>query len=103
MKQVTYSQMQEELYDQENKYVLITYKQENWDKEYSEQSRTYMVGSYNKCFKSGMLGNSMYGSCIDGTDVGVRLDWYNWKVEKIMLLETQEEIDKYNAMLGKHY
>lgn len=99
MKQVTFQEMEKEFYDKEGKYALITYKQESFNKEYSEQSRTYIVGSWNKCFKSGMLGHSMFGSCIDGKDNYVRLDWYNWKIEKIMLLETQEEIDKYCAMI----
>ena len=98
MKQVTYSQLQEEFCNQQDKYVLITYKQENFDKEYNEQSRTYLVGSYNKCFQSGKIANSMFGSCIDGTDKGVRLDWYNWKVEKYVILETEEEIKKYLDM-----
>lgn len=103
MKQIkSMEELRKEFYDQQNKYALITYKQENFEKEFSEQSRTYMVGSYNKCFQSGKIANSMFGSCIDGTDIGVRLDWYNWKVEKIMLLETQEEIDKYNSMLGQY-
>lgn len=102
MKQVTYSQLQEEFRDTENKYVLITYKQENFEKEYSEQSRTYLVGSYNKKFQSGKISSSMFGDCIDGTDIGVRLDLYNWKVEKYVILETEEEINKYKAMCGKY-
>lgn len=102
MKQVTYTEMEREFYNEQGKYALITYKQENFDKEYSEKSRTYMVGSYNKCFQGGKISNSMFGSCIDGTDIGVRLDLYNWKIEKIIILETQEEIDKYNDMLGKY-
>ena len=104
MKQVTFSQLQEIFADTQDKYALITYKQQkDWKKEYSEQSRTYMVGSYNKYFQSGKCGKSMFGHCIDGTDVGVRLDWYNWEIEKVMLLETQEEINKYEEMLGDRF
>ena len=102
MKQVTLEELTKEFQDQQNKYALITYKQENFEKEFNETSRTYMVGSYNKYFQSGKISSSLFGSCIDGTDVGVRLDWYNWEIEKIMILETQAEIDKYNSMLGQH-
>ena len=103
MKQIkSMEELRKEFLDKQNMYALITYKQENFEKEFSEQSRTYMVGSYNRYFESGKIANSLFGSCIDGTDVGVRLDWYNWKIEKIMILETQEEIDKYNSMLGEY-
>ena len=103
MKQVTFQEMKEQFMDKEDKYALITYKQDNFEKEFSEQSRTYMVSSNNRCFETGKIANSMFGSCIDGTDVGVRLDWYNWRIEKVMILETQEEIDRYSKMLGDHY
>ena len=51
-------------------------------------------------FQSGKIANSLYGSCLDGTDVCVRLDNYNWKIEKIVILETEEEIEKYKSMIG---
>ena len=100
MKQVTYSKLKEEFYDKENKYALITYSQSNFNKEYSELSRTYLVSSDNKYFQSGKISNSLFGSCIDGTDIGVRLDTYNWKIEKVIILETEEEINKYKSMIG---
>lgn len=100
MKQVTYSKLKEEFYDKENKYTLIIYSQSNFNKEYSELSRTYLISSNNKYFQSGKISNSLFGSCIDGTDIGVRLDTYNWKVEKVVILETEEEINKYKSMIG---
>lgn len=103
MREITNQEMHDLFRDTQDKYALITYKQENFEKEFSEQSRTYMVSSDNRCFETGKIANSMFGSCIDGTDVGIRLDWYKWKIEKIMLLETQEEIDRYEKMLGDHY
>ena len=102
MKQVTFQELKKDFQDKENKYALITYKKENFEKEFDEQSRTYLISSNNRFFQSGKISSSLFGSCIDGTDVGVRLDWYNWKIEKIMILETQAEIDKYNSMLGQH-
>lgn len=59
---------------------VIVYKQSSFDKEYTEEERSYRVSSDNKCFFS-KISNSMYGDCLDGKDLGVRLDWYNWDVD----------------------
>lgn len=63
------------------------YKQENWEKPYTEEQRSYEVISSNKYFMPNMLGSSIFGNCLDGTDQGVRLDWYNWEVDYCYLLE----------------
>lgn len=61
---------------------VIVYKQSNFTKEYSETSRSYRVTNLSgKRFFDGMIGNSVYGDCLDGSDPGVRLDAYNWDVE----------------------
>lgn len=61
---------------------VIVYKASNWpDHEYTETSRSYRVSSCNRCFQANKIANSMFGNCLDGTDQGVRLDWYNWEVE----------------------
>lgn len=39
-------------------------------------ARTYAVSSDNKAFRPDMCGYSIFGSCLNGTDVGVRLDRY---------------------------
>lgn len=63
--------------------AVIVYKQSNFTKEYSETSRSYRVTSQSgKAFFHGMIGNSIYGECLDGSEDGVRLDAYNWKVER---------------------
>ena len=67
----------------EFEYVDITYLQENFDKEFTEIQRTYRVYSENNYFDSEKISTSIFGSCLDGTDDGVRLDWYNWKIEKM--------------------
>lgn len=66
--------------------AVIVFKQESFNKEYSELSRSYSVSSESKYFMSNMGGNSLFGSCLDGSDSGVRLDWYMrgdnpWQVE----------------------
>lgn len=99
MKEVTYSKLKEEFCDKENKYALIIYSQSNFNKEYSELSRTYLISSDNRCFQSGKISNSLFGSCLDGTDTFVKLSDYNWKIEKVIILETEEEINKYKSMI----
>ena len=43
-------------------------------KEYSWESRTYVVSSDNKAFQPNKCGYSIFGSCLDGTDHCVRLE-----------------------------
>lgn len=61
---------------------VIVFKQSNWpDHLYSEKSRSYRVYNSNRTFQDGKIANSLFGSCLDGSDQGVRLDWYKWEVE----------------------
>ncbi|MBQ0161101.1 MAG: hypothetical protein KBT28_10855 [Bacteroidales bacterium] len=60
----------------------IVFKPENWpDKNYSIEARTYEVSSANKYFIPGCGGNSIFANCADGSDNGVRLDWYMFDIE----------------------
>lgn len=61
--------------------AVIVYKKSNWKKDYSVKSRSYKVTNSNRYFQDGKIANSLFGSCLDGTDNGVRLDWYWWDVE----------------------
>jgi len=57
--------------------AVIVFKQTKFfKKEYSELERSYQVGSWNKYFQDGLLGNSLFGNCLDGLDKGIRLDWW---------------------------
>lgn len=60
---------------------VVVYKPENWDKPYTERSRSYEVWNNNRAFQDGKIANSLFGDCLDGTDRGVRLDWYRWDVD----------------------
>ena len=60
---------------------VIVYKQSNFPKPYTEEERSYRVSSCNRCFQDGKIANSMFGDCLDGKDLGVRLDWYRWDVD----------------------
>ena len=39
----------------------------------------------NNYFREGKISNSLFGDCLDGKDVGIRLDWYNWTIEKVAI------------------
>ncbi|WP_394969918.1 hypothetical protein [Candidatus Allofournierella merdipullorum] len=75
----------------------ITFTPSSFNHPYPLQSRTYMVSSDNKRFKRGMVSNSIFGSALDGSDAGVRLDLYmretgtedGWTVEDCGLLSYQ--------------
>ena len=75
-------------------YIVFT--EDSFNKQFSEKSRTYKVYSDCKAFMPDKCGYSIFGSCIDGTDIDVRLDKYmvdeqggknGWKVERCYLEE----------------
>jgi hypothetical protein len=74
----------------ETAHIVVVFTADSFDEEYSEESRSYIVSSNNKAFLDGMIGYSIYASCLDGTDPCVRLEAYMrdeyggegcWKVE----------------------
>lgn len=76
---------------------VIVFREDNWpDNNYSLESRSYVVSSDNKAFIASMGGYSIYGSSLDGSDKGVRLEQYmeeeyagkgGWKVDYCYLIE----------------
>ena len=79
-----YKQLKELLFQHECKYpgthltAYITFASFGPDNktEYPWNSRTYLVSSDNKAFQPNKGGYSICGSCLDGTDQGVRLEQY---------------------------
>lgn len=76
------------VYDRVNNNVpeitaIIVYSQDNFKVPYTETERSYRVGNESgKVFFDMPSGSkSMVGSCLDGKDLNVRLDWLNWKVD----------------------
>ena len=74
---------------------------DSFDKSYTEEERTYVVGSNNKAFIEGMGGYSIYASSLDGSDKNVRLEAYmadeyggkdGWKIEKCYMKENSREM-----------
>lgn len=67
--------------------VKIVLADSNWPGKYSEQSRTYFTDSDQKAFRKS-ISYSIWADCADGSEHGVRLDWYmkpfnpsGWDVE----------------------
>ena len=60
---------------------IIVVSNDNFTEEYSLESRSYRVFTTAKAFHSGKISNELTGSAIDGSDPGVRLDYYNWKID----------------------
>lgn len=82
--------------------ACIVFAESNWpDRHYPLCSRTYEVSSDNKAFRSSCCSTSLIGSCMDGSDQGVRLDWYmedfgnkgGWVVDHCYLKENGDESD----------
>ena len=54
----------------------IVFTEDSFLEPYSLDSRTYLVSSDNKAYQGWMGGYSIFGYAKDGSDPGVRLDWY---------------------------
>jgi hypothetical protein len=77
-------------FSDENKLTAVAViKASSFDKPYSETERSYKFTSDNKAF-IGACGNSIFADCLDGVDLGVRLDWYlhegGWKIDYCYIL-----------------
>ena len=77
----------------------IIFTEDSFREPYSPLSRTYRISSDNKAFWPNMGGYSIFGYCLDGTDQGVRLDYYiagarnisGWEVENCYILEWMQD------------
>lgn len=75
------------------KAVIVFTEGSFGNSDYTKEERSYVVSSDNKMFLSGFCSSSLYGDCLDGGDLGVRLDMYMqceknpWQVDHCYLLE----------------
>lgn len=90
MKKMTYSEFREAMFDFNRKNPngkltgVIVITADSFNAPYTETERSYRTNNNQKAFHDGMISNSIYADCLDGKDLGVRLDWYiydGWKVE----------------------
>lgn len=75
---------------------VIVFTPDSFGEEYSLESRSYEVSNDNKAWIPGMGGYSIFGSALDGSDPGVRLDQYidyehggkdGWHVDYCYMIE----------------
>lgn len=98
---ITYQEMKDMFYKinenhEPTKYGVIVFTEDSFKKPYSLESRSYEVSSDNKAFKPDALGYSIYGTSLDESDIGVRLEQYmkdeyagdkGWKVDYCYILD----------------
>lgn len=56
--------------------AVIVFAPESFDGQYTLEERSYKVWSNAKWFDPTMIGNSLIANCLNGKDMGVRLDHY---------------------------
>lgn len=67
-------------------YCVVVIDNSSFLQEYPLEARSYRFRSDEKRFLPEMLGSSIFASTLDGSDDGVRLDWYiydkdGWNIE----------------------
>lgn len=68
--------------------------EDSFDAEYTEEQRSYRFTNHNKAFIPSNLSRSIFADCLDGTEMGIRLDWYlgdRWIVEYAYIESEDEE------------
>lgn len=90
IKKITYAELCSKMYqfnsehgftgkgNKESIKGVIVFTEDSFNKLYSLESRSYVVSSDNKAWIPGMGGYSIFGSALDGTDNGIRLEQYMW-------------------------
>lgn len=89
MKKITFSELHR---DYTWKKAVIVIDNKSFAQEYPLESRSYEVNrDTSKFFQTGAISNSIWGTSLDESDVGVRLDLYmydgGWQVEYCYVLE----------------
>jgi hypothetical protein len=73
---------------------VVVFTEDSFTKPYTVEQRSYQFSSDNKAFLFSQSSDSIFADCLDGADLGVRIDWYMkdskapWKVEYCYLLNS---------------
>ena len=86
--------------------AIIVFTEDSFDRQYPRLGRSYITSSNNKAYQPNMGGFSVFASCLDGTDPGVRLEWHmeahgnpgGWKVEDCYILEQMRDVTAIPAL-----
>lgn len=73
--------------------VLVFTRESFPNQQFTETERSYQVGNANNRWIEGLISNALWGDCLDGKDVGVRLDYYlnEWTIEYAYFLTPEDE------------
>lgn len=86
-KKLTFSDLRE---NESWKEAVVVFTPDSFERDFSENERSYSISKDSKYFNPMMNGSSLFGNCLDGNDDGVRLDIYmsmlpsegkRWKVD----------------------
>lgn len=61
--------------------AIIVFSQDSFTSPYTEEQRSYKSSSNQWGWDYSKSGRCRLGDCLDGSEKGIRLDWYDWKVE----------------------
>ena len=105
IKKITWSELEKAMwkFNEERGYTtkgnkeklegIVVFTEDSFNKPFTINERSYHFTSDNKAFLPNQLGYSIFADCLDGKDIGVRIDWYMrdkenpWKVEYCYLFE----------------
>lgn len=63
---------------------VVVFSEDSFTENYTEIERSYHVDNSQKAFLPNAISNSIWSDCLDGKDLGVRIDLYmndGWKVD----------------------
>jgi hypothetical protein len=91
MEKLTFSELER----MDWKKAVVVFTEDSWSRVYPLESRSYVISRDSKFFNPNMIGNSLFGNALDGTDNGVRLDWYmygnndkdSWNIDYCYIVE----------------
>lgn len=87
MKKLTLSELEESR--KEWKRAVIVFTVDSFKKEYPLESRSYEIYSSDNYFDYSKISKSLFGTSLDKSDCGVRLDIYmrEWTIDYCYILE----------------
>lgn len=95
---MTWCELSDYLCEHHEAVGVVVFKQHpEWKREFTEKERSYCVSGDNKFFYPNMISTSIWADALEGTDKGVRLDWYmfheepkyRWQIDYCYLLESE--------------
>lgn len=100
MKKITFAELRDAMFkfNEENPnekfnrklFGIVVFTEDSFIAPYTETERSYRVDNSQKAFRSNTISNSIWADCLDGKDLGVRIDLYmddGWKVDYCYLEE----------------